>query len=98
MLMMSSAGRFPSVEEIFRYASGKQRRLGGRSEDDSSPWPCSPGDFSPKQRELVVGTTLLTPPELSEDIPPPLEHEETLPPPPDVMPRPLADPSMPPAA
>ena len=50
------------------------------------------------QRELVVGTTLLTPPELSEDIPPPIEHDETLPPPPDVSARSPADPSIPPAA
>ena len=38
------------------------------------------------QRELVVGTTLLTPPELSDEVPPPLDVDESLPAPPDAMP------------
>ena len=35
------------------------------------------------QRDLVVGRTLLAPPELAEHVPPPLEGEEPLPEPPD---------------
>jgi len=40
------------------------------------------------QRELVVGRTLLAPPELAEHVPPPLEGEEHLPAPPDAHPAP----------
>lgn len=52
------------------------------------------------QRELVVGTTLLAPPELAEDLPPPLEAEQFLPAPPDAHPPPSPsdEPQSPPGA
>lgn len=35
------------------------------------------------QRELVLGTTLLAPPELCDELPPPIDMDDELPPPPD---------------